>query len=173
MPFCPKCRDEFQDDVDICPDCKLGLIPRLPSEVSEESIRLDKEPLFLVATAPNEAVGGFWKGILEDNGIKCFLKSDNARAAQYTLLLNQWQQLWVLKSDLRKARALIKPLAQKLRGYPSYGEENIPLASRSAFGLIIVLAMSVGEGLGIFASTAILQHLMQKPRIKESEVSPL
>jgi hypothetical protein len=29
MPFCPKCRDEFQDWVEVCPDCKSKLVDKL------------------------------------------------------------------------------------------------------------------------------------------------
>jgi hypothetical protein len=30
MPFCPNCRDEFEDWVEICPDCRVALVDELP-----------------------------------------------------------------------------------------------------------------------------------------------
>ena len=30
MPYCPQCRDEFQDWVETCPDCKVPLVNTLP-----------------------------------------------------------------------------------------------------------------------------------------------
>ena len=29
MPICPKCNDEFQDWVKICPDCKTKLVDKI------------------------------------------------------------------------------------------------------------------------------------------------
>jgi hypothetical protein len=31
MPFCPKCRDEFQEWVQVCPDCHVPLVDVLKS----------------------------------------------------------------------------------------------------------------------------------------------
>ena len=30
MPYCPKCRDEFEDWVKVCPDCNVTLVDELP-----------------------------------------------------------------------------------------------------------------------------------------------
>jgi hypothetical protein len=35
MPFCPKCRYEYRDDVFKCPDCGEWLVPQLPEEDDE------------------------------------------------------------------------------------------------------------------------------------------
>jgi len=37
MPFCPKCRYEYKQMVEICPDCNEKLVYSLPEEVSEQT----------------------------------------------------------------------------------------------------------------------------------------
>ncbi|MBU8933034.1 MAG: hypothetical protein KOO62_03410 [candidate division Zixibacteria bacterium] len=32
MPFCPKCRCEYHDEIDVCADCQVKLVPTLPEE---------------------------------------------------------------------------------------------------------------------------------------------
>jgi len=32
VPYCPKCREEFQDWVKVCPDCGVALVDKLPAE---------------------------------------------------------------------------------------------------------------------------------------------
>jgi predicted amidophosphoribosyltransferase len=84
MPFCPQCRDEFEDWVTVCPDCKVPLAAVL-EEDKPEVVELEEahdylysnEPLVHVATAPNEAIAGMWAGILENNGIHCLIKGDD------------------------------------------------------------------------------------------------
>ena len=163
MPFCPECRDEFEDGVEACPGCGVVLVPELPKKTIPSTVyKLRNDPLVYATTAPNEPVAGFWRGILEDNGIKCVLKSDNLRAAQYVLWLNHWHEIWVLKSDLRTARALLKPLNQSLLGvYPYYGERGIPLIARVLLGAVIFLLAGTIEG--AFISTATLWYLIRQP----------
>ena len=42
MPYCPKCRDEFEDWVEECPDCKEKLVDELPP-LPEEEPRGDRD----------------------------------------------------------------------------------------------------------------------------------
>jgi len=48
MPYCPQCRDEFQDWVKVCPDCKVALVEQLPVQHKDEET---DEPLVHIATA--------------------------------------------------------------------------------------------------------------------------
>jgi hypothetical protein len=41
MPYCPKCKDGFQDWVKECPDCHVELVNELPPELEEDD--LDKK----------------------------------------------------------------------------------------------------------------------------------
>ena len=103
MPYCPKCRDEFQDWVDECPDCKVKLVdklPPLPEEVSREG------DLVQVATAPNEIEAQLWKNILEDNGIQSMIKVAESLNL-YLSPLGLKHRLYVLEEDEQKAREIL------------------------------------------------------------------
>ena len=53
MPFCPKCRGEFQDWVEVCIDCGVPLVDTLPEPVPEPPPKREEavisEPLVTVA----------------------------------------------------------------------------------------------------------------------------
>ena len=115
MPYCLKCREEFQDWVTLCPDCSLALVDSLPElskpkqkpEPKEEPI---KEPLFHVATAPNESLAIMWAGILENEGIYALIKSGDLKAAYYMPSLLSSCEIHVLESQVEKAKLILEPL---------------------------------------------------------------
>jgi hypothetical protein len=109
MPYCPDCRDEFEDWVKICPDCQVPLVDELP-DLPE--IKPSKEPLVRVATAPNESIAYMWAGILEDNEIKCFVKSAELKAAMYFLPANQQHEIYALKPSAAKAKKILDSLVK-------------------------------------------------------------
>jgi hypothetical protein len=104
MPYCPECRDEFQDWVTVCPDCKVALVAQLPVQHKGEQTG---EPLVQIATAPNESVASMWSGILEEQGIRCLLKSANLRAATYAFTYNMTCQIHVLASQAEQAKEIL------------------------------------------------------------------
>jgi len=107
MPYCPKCRDEFQNWVEVCPDCQVALVDELPPV--PEPTRRDNEPIVSVAIAPNETVAYMWAGILEENGIRCMVKSGQLRAAMYVLPVNQQCEIYVIASEAEKAAEILAP----------------------------------------------------------------
>jgi hypothetical protein len=62
-----------------------------------------KEPLVLIATAPNEIVANLWKEALIENRIKCLLRSVNLVESMYTAPITLQYQVLVLNSDAEKA----------------------------------------------------------------------
>lgn len=106
MPYCPQCRDEFQDWVKVCPDCKVTLVVELPPQPEHEEM---DEPLVYVATAPNESVATMWSGVLEEHGIRCLLKRANLRAAMYAFTYNMTCQIHVLASQAEQAKEILSP----------------------------------------------------------------
>ena len=103
MPYCPNCRDEFQDWVEECPDCKVKLVdelPPLPEEITREGA------LVHLATAPNEIEARLWKGILEDNGIQSMIKVAESLNL-YLSPLGLKHRLYVLEEDEEKAREVL------------------------------------------------------------------
>ncbi|GAI73249.1 unnamed protein product, partial [marine sediment metagenome] len=70
MPYCPKCGDEFQNWVQVCPDCSVALVDKLSEPPpSEPKAKVREDPLVYIATAPNEPLAMMWAGILENEGI--------------------------------------------------------------------------------------------------------
>jgi hypothetical protein len=111
MPYCPKCRDEFQEWVKVCPDCNVALVEKLPP-LPKKPKEYDA-PLTYIATAPNEAVANMWADILKEHGIRCLLKGGELRAAMYSLTYNQQYEIHVLDSQAKKAKRILAPFLEK------------------------------------------------------------
>ena len=114
MPYCPKCRDEFQDWVEACPDCRVPLVDELPlpPDLTRPPLPETEKcsgPLAHLATAPNEAVAGMWQGILAEHQIRSMIKSADLKAAMYALPFNLQCEIFVLASDLDNAREILGP----------------------------------------------------------------
>ena len=140
MPFCPNCRDEFQDWVKFCPDCEAALvdkIPALPKPISHT------EPIVHISTAPNEAIAYMWAGILENHGIYCLCRSSNLRAAMYSMLINQHYTIYVLKSSAQRAKRLLTPYENSLKAYVYSRGNYLPLSTR-IFNVILCILWLIG-----------------------------
>jgi hypothetical protein len=112
MPYCPKCRDEFQDWVKVCPDCHKSLVDKLTPVLSQtppSEIERRSGPLSYLTTAPNEAVAGMWQGILAEHNIRSMIKGADLKAAMYALHYNLQCEIFVLDSDLERAREILEP----------------------------------------------------------------
>jgi len=112
MSYCPKCRDEFQDWVEVCPDCHVALVDELPPLPEPPPRKGRNDPLVHIASAPNEAVATMWSGILEENGIRCLIKSGQLRAAMYVLPYNQQCEIYVLASESDRASQILAPFLE-------------------------------------------------------------
>jgi len=110
MPYCPKCHDEFQDWVKVCPDCNVALVDELPVLHRRE---LREERLVHIATAPNEIVANMWSGILEENGIHCLLKGGGLQAAMYASPLSVAYEIHVLESEADNASEILTPFLEE------------------------------------------------------------
>ena len=109
MPYCPKCRNEFQDWVKVCPDCNFALVDELPVLKRRE---MSEERLVHIATAPNEIVANMWSGILEKNGIRCLLKGGGLQAAMYASPLSVPYEIYVLESEADNASEILTPFLE-------------------------------------------------------------
>ena len=109
MPYCPKCRDEFQDWVKVCPDCSVDLVDELPALPERETYQ---GSLVHIATAPNEAVANMWSGVLEEHGIRCSLKGGGLQAAGYASPLAVNWESHVLESQAKEASEIFAPFLE-------------------------------------------------------------
>ena len=109
MPYCPECRDEFQEWVRVCPDCGVALVDDLPELPEREE---KDEPLVYIATAPNEPVAMMWAEILENEGIHPLVKSGELQAAMYMPSLLSRCEIHVIDSQAEEAKEILAPFLE-------------------------------------------------------------
>ncbi len=110
MPYCPKCRDEFQDWVKVCPEDKVALVaelPPLPNKVKKKN-----DPIVPIAIAPNEITAKMWEDILKEEGIRCVLSSSSP-GASVTLVFYAPITILVLLSEAKRAKQILAPFLEK------------------------------------------------------------
>jgi hypothetical protein len=135
MPFCPKCRDEFQDWAKTCPDCRVDLVAELPPEPAKA-----KDEPVLVASASNEPEARMWAGILEDNRIPSMVRSYSSEMFQGfppttspVQPSNLQFDVYVLQPDLERARDILGRIsgtdsaADRPQGAAASPKPNAPL----------------------------------------------
>jgi hypothetical protein len=125
MPYCPKCREEFQNWVMKCLDCGVPLVdilpdlpvpePEPPPKPKEEPI---KESLVHIATAPSEPLAMMWTGILEDEGIYALVKTGDLSAAYYMPSLLSSCEIHVVASQADEAKKILDPLIRDSESTP-------------------------------------------------------
>ena len=114
MPYCARCSGEYQNWVQVCPDCGVPLVEKLPEPPSKPKQKTKKhgDPLVIVATAPNEPLAMMWAGILEDKGIHSLVRGRDLRAAMYTPSLLSHSDVLVLASQVEKAKQILVPFIE-------------------------------------------------------------
>ncbi|MFC1954726.1 hypothetical protein ACFLVZ_02765 [Chloroflexota bacterium] len=111
MPFCPACRDEFENRVEVCPDCNVTLVEKLP-HIPRSQEKTD-EPLVQIAIAPNEPIAKMWAGILEEYDIHSLLKGDHrGRMSLYTPTFELLHYIYVLESEADRAKEILSPFLE-------------------------------------------------------------
>ena len=105
MPFCPQCRSEFNEDVSICTDCQVELIPKLPLEGTIEYVNRA-----IVQSVSSEVVGNILKGVLEDRGIEAVLRSHDMPSVGGVQgdFSPYWGDILVHPDDLESARDILE-----------------------------------------------------------------
>lgn len=111
MPYCPKCRDEFQDWVKVCPDDKVALVAELPP--LPQQAKKPKEPLVRIVTAPNEMIAKMWEDILKEQGISGLLSTGSSALASSSTVVNMPIRMYVLASESRRAMEILAPFLEK------------------------------------------------------------
>lgn len=106
MPYCLNCRTEYRTGIKTCSDCGSSLadnLPDVPVEVPPEG------ELVSVFDPPDQMIGQALAALLEDNGIRCILKSEQIPMYDGVamMLQSRWGRLLVLEGDRTRARQLI------------------------------------------------------------------
>ncbi len=93
MPYCPKCRYEYRDEIKRCPDCDVNLVEELTedelvcvgaffTEGDAQIARLKLDSLGIWSTMKNETISQVHPVLaFSDGGIKiCVAKADEEAA---------------------------------------------------------------------------------------------
>jgi uncharacterized Zn ribbon protein len=81
MPWCPKCKSEYQDDVTVCPDCQVELVEELEKEV---------EMVPFIQAPEKEAIEKLIR-YFEYSGLKCNVEYNEGNE-EYELFVPKKQQ---------------------------------------------------------------------------------
>jgi hypothetical protein len=105
MPFCPKCKYEYNPGIEICPDCDEKLIQSLPEEEPEEEkkeeLEFDKDldlALLGAIDMMNPPYARFLKQSLEDSDIPCLVKRHSGMVGMV--------EIYVPKDKLEEAKEI-------------------------------------------------------------------
>ena len=105
MPFCPKCRDEFQDWVKRCPDCDLPLVEKLAED------KLPPEHKFVkVYSTPKRDEIALIKSILNGNKIPYYIKGENFATIYAPLPGLSMMDVMIREDYFEDAKGLLKEL---------------------------------------------------------------
>lgn len=74
---------------------------------------MKNEPLVLIATAPNEPIAVMWAGILENEGIRSYMKGDDLKATMYIPPVSSMYRIYVLASQAEAASEVLKPFLEQ------------------------------------------------------------
>jgi len=108
MPFCPKCKYEYQEEVRICPDCNVKLVKKL-KEPSEETGDTKWVPLH---AQPGRVYSEMVMEALKKEGIPCALDPGNvsALAAKGISLAGDESRIWVPEQFFKKASDILNQM---------------------------------------------------------------
>ncbi len=112
MPFCPKCKAEYVEGVETCPDCQVSLVQEPPPEDDVEYIDLVE-----LQRVPDEVSGVMMKGILENSGVNVILRA--AKIPWYDGIASTWSTyywgtLLVPREELERSRRILDEYIKSL-----------------------------------------------------------
>ena len=107
MSYCPDCKYNFIDEINVCPDCKKELVDKIPEkhEVKVEWISLIK--------VTSSVMADMLKGTMEENEIVCLEKSDlfhSAFATEATSIAGGQAEIFVPSDKIEKAKSILEQL---------------------------------------------------------------
>ncbi len=106
MPFCPECKTEFKDDVLICLECNVDLLPGLVPTQGPESV-----DWYAVKSVSNEIAGHILTNVLKDEGIEVYLRSHEMSAIggiKDNVSKSEWGDILVPTYSVQRALECIK-----------------------------------------------------------------
>jgi predicted Zn-ribbon and HTH transcriptional regulator len=109
VPFCPRCRDEFQDWVKVCPDCQVELVDVLPEPTPKPEKPPPLEPLVTVGVYSYALEAHLDKARLASEGIDSAVIDEHIIIANWLFTIPVGGvKLQVRESDANLARSALK-----------------------------------------------------------------
>lgn len=111
MPFCPKCRDEFENWVQICPDCHVKLVAKLP--LAPPAAKLppahdNRDNIVTIASSRHPEEAYIMSEKLKAAGIQAFVADENMTGMYGMPPLSTWgTRVQVFESDAAEAVRLL------------------------------------------------------------------
>jgi len=109
--FCPECRQEYREGIEICADCQVTLIPDLPQNQPMKEVRWIK-----LHELPSSIYAEMVKEALEKEGIPSYVKADFFSSAgglkgNYP---GSHADLYVPEVDAEKASSILEQMLDHL-----------------------------------------------------------
>ena len=106
MPYCPKCKTEYNPGIEKCSDCDLPLVEKLPEESPEETPGEIKYKL--LRNLPSRLYAEMLKESLLNSGIVSIVKGEDIgiMLGSYSTTSPVEVSLWVPKKDWEKANQI-------------------------------------------------------------------
>ena len=74
--YCPKCKGEYVEGIEICPVCDEKLVDELVEDQSELDEKYGKEPFVVVLSTGDRGLVAVIKSLLEDAGIRYMVRGE-------------------------------------------------------------------------------------------------
>ncbi|MEQ8192045.1 MAG: hypothetical protein ABRQ39_29030 [Candidatus Eremiobacterota bacterium] len=102
MFYCPKCKNEYREDLNICPQCGSGMVDRMHNDIE------DAEMKFL-CNVMTEAEAFLVRGILQTEEIDVFIKPLEVVMYEgvFSDIEGAWGRLFVFSKDLENAQKIL------------------------------------------------------------------
>lgn len=103
MAYCPKCRYEYLEGIEKCPDCDAELVAELPEDA------WSNEELAPIFAANNRAEADVIVGVLDSSGIRSWFRAEGTwRPATEIASCADWGNIFVLASRADEAKVAIE-----------------------------------------------------------------
>jgi hypothetical protein len=106
MPYCPKCKTEYNTGIEKCSDCDLPLVEELPEESPEETP--GEINYKLLRNLPSRLYAEMLKESLQNSGIYSIIKGDDIgiMLGSYSTTSLVEVSLWVPEEDWERANQI-------------------------------------------------------------------
>jgi excisionase family DNA binding protein len=118
VPFCPKCKYEYVEGIELCPDCDLKLVPELHPNYRNPEDRQEPADLVVIATFMSAPHADMAKLHLDSAGIDSALVGDTAYPITPIPMFSRIS-LMVRQEDAERARDVLSSKIQEWQNHIS------------------------------------------------------